>query len=155
MIKIDKHTADLVKRLNALDPNGPEMSRISDPMKAILKELAKVNDDEQKLPVGSLTDEQWSIVGKVNELSVHMGFDLVVEPFDDDSVPENMRDQNLLLFREHPSGVVLNYVEIIPDKMDTILTVIFWLIQSLFTYYKSKYVAIEASKPNEADSVRD
>ena len=143
MIKLDGTTSRLLTMLNALDPDGPEMSKVSEPVKNILKELAKLNAEESKLPAGSLTDEQWAIVRKTNDLSRHIGFDLVVEPFKSDIVPEHLHNQNLLLLREFPSGVVLNWVEILPDKMDTILTVIFWVIQSLFNFYKSKYESMQ------------
>ena len=146
MIKLDDKTNRLVQMLNALDPDGPEMKEISTPVRNILKELAKMTEDEAQTQHGTLTDGQWAIVGKINEISRHIGFDLVVEPFDGEIVPEKMREQNLLLLREFPTGVVLNFCEILPEKMDTILTVIFWVMLSFFNFYKSKYEAMQNTK---------
>ena len=157
MIKLDAATTNLLNMLNKLDPDGPEMSKVSEPMKNILKELTAFNTVEDKQEEGTLTESQWAIVQHINNMAVHIGFDLVVEPFDSEIVPKELHGQNLLILREHPSGVVLNWSEIILDKMDVMLTSVLWVIQSLFNYYKAKYETIKSSEDaaNETNVSQD
>ena len=146
MIQLDSATWSLLRNINKLDPEGPEMAQMSEPMKKILEELSKLDPEKVEVAEGTLTDGQWGIVEHINNMAKHMGFILGVEPVDDDTVPANLKGKNLLVFREITTETVLNWSEIIPGKMDDVLTSIMWVIKCLFYFYKSKYESMKNDK---------